>query len=277
TPELELLVEAYGDSRDPHQLCARLERRDGGGEIATRPGAPVELPLRITNAGDTLWLCAPAGRRGTVSLGGHLHGEDGGLRTADFFRSPLPRDVAPGETVEATCAFASAPTAGRYELRIDLVAEGLFWFVNHGSAVLPITLRVSDETPDSANPGVLAARIELLERGPLVASRGGPCALPVRVSNSGNTLWLSGNSRSRGEVGLGGRLRDASGRVVAADLFRASLPRSVAPGDSVELHAEITAPAVAGTYRVELDMVDEGIVWFGQKGSPTTEVELRVS
>jgi len=277
TPELELLVQAYGDSRNPHQLCARLERLDGGDEIATRPGAPVELPLRITNIGDTLWLCRPAGQRGTVSLGGHLHGEDGGLRTADLFRSPLPREVAPGETVEVACVFASAPSAGRFELRIDLVAEGLFWFVNHGSAVLPIALRVSDETPDSANPGLLAARIELLERGPLVAARGGPYALPVRVLNSGNTLWLSGTSRSRGEVGLGGRLRDASGRVVAADLFRASLPRSVAPGESVELQAEITAPAVAGTYRVELDMVDEGIVWFGQKGSPTTEVELTVS
>jgi SAM-dependent methyltransferase len=277
TPELELLVEAYGDSRAPHQLCARIERRDGGAEIATRPGAPIELRLRITNIGDTLWLPAPSGARGTVSLGGHLHGEDGSLTIADFFRFPLPREVAPGDTVEVACVFPSPPTPGRFELRIDLVAEGLFWFVNHGSAILPIPVEVSDETPDSANPGVLAARIELLERGPLVARPGGRCQLSVRVFNTGNTIWLHGTRRSRGEVGLGGHLRDATGEMVAPDFFRASLPRSVQPGDSLELHAEITAPTAAGTYRLELDIVDEDIVWFGQKGSATVQIELRIS
>ena len=43
------------------------------------------------------------------------------------------------------------------------------------------------------------------------------------------------------------------------------------------MHTEISAPPAAGTYRLELDMVDDGIVWFGQKGSPTVEIELRVS
>jgi hypothetical protein len=61
------------------------------------------------------------------------------------------------------------------------------------------------------------------------------------------------------------------------DYLRVPLARAVPPGESVEIQAEIPAPSRPGRYRLELDMVDEGIVWFGQKGSATFEVELLVS
>jgi hypothetical protein len=57
------------------------------------------------------------------------------------------------------------------------------------------------------------------------------------------------------------------------------LPTAVASGATVELVIEITLPQIAGTYLLELDLVEEGVFWFGQKGSRTMRlvVEARDS
>jgi hypothetical protein len=50
---------------------------------------------------------------------------------------------------------------------------------------------------------------------------------------------------------------------------RASLPRDLAAGDSCRVSLTIEAPAQAGAYQVECDVVHEGISWFADKGSAT--------
>jgi hypothetical protein len=50
----------------------------------------------------------------------------------------------------------------------------------------------------------------------------------------------------------------------------------VAPGESADLACEFAAPDRPGRYRLELDMVDEGICWFGSTGSPTLRLPLDV-
>jgi ubiquinone/menaquinone biosynthesis C-methylase UbiE/uncharacterized protein (DUF3820 family) len=276
-PEYPLVVDQYPDSRAPHLLRARLERLGPEVPLRTPPGARLTLPLRITNAGDTVWLAQTNGSPGTVAVGGHLW-QDGRRLEQDFFRTPLPGPVAPAQTVEVTCAFAAPASPGLYEVAVDLVAEGLCWFEHHGSPAGRVAVEVTDEMPDSAAPGLLRARIDLVDAPPAFpAARGSRLAVRVRVTNTGNTLWLDQRRAQGGYVAVGGHLRDAERRLLELDLFRALLPRPVAPGETVDVSCELPVPDRAGRYFVELDLVDEGIAWFGPAGSPTQELEVVVS
>jgi hypothetical protein len=161
---------------------------------------------------------------------------------------------------------------------VDLVAEGLCWFEHHGSTTGRVAVEVTDEMPDSAEPGLLRAQIELVDAPPAFrAAPGARLGVRVRVVNTGNTLWLDERRPQGGHVAVGGHLFDADRRMLELDLFRALLPRRVAPGETVDLACELPVPARAGRYFVELDLVDEGIAWFGPTGSPTLELEVVVS
>ncbi|MBK8045865.1 MAG: N-acetylmuramoyl-L-alanine amidase [Anaerolineales bacterium] len=56
--------------------------------------------------------------------------------------------------------------------------------------------------------------------------------------------------------------------VTPAKDLRTDLPGDVAPGDSVTLSAQIALPDDPGNYTLELDLVQEGITWFKEQGSP---------
>jgi SAM-dependent methyltransferase len=86
--------------------------------------------------------------------------------------------------------------------------------------------------------------------------------LRVRVRNLGDVLWPAGLDRR--PLRLGARWRDATGAVVADDA-RAALPHEVAPGEAVEVGIGVTAPAAGAL--LELDMVQEGVAWFSERGS----------
>jgi hypothetical protein len=45
------------------------------------------------------------------------------------------------------------------------------------------------------------------------------------------------------------------------------LPRAVAPGQAIALHLQFAAPAKSGNYRVKVDLVDQHVCWFEERGS----------
>jgi len=86
----------------------------------------------------------------------------------------------------------------------------------------------------------------------------------VDVYNSGARPWPAAGERN---VALSYHWRDeASGRLVVYDGLRTLLPHDIEPGATIRLHAAVRAPAVAGRYRLHLEMVHEGITWFGEQG-----------
>jgi SAM-dependent methyltransferase len=98
--------------------------------------------------------------------------------------------------------------------------------------------------------------------GEPAARPGERVALGVRVRNLGDVTWPAGLDRR--PLRLGARWRDAAGAVVADDA-RAPLPHDVGPGETVELAIAVTAPAPGA--ELELDMVQEGVAWFSERGS----------
>ncbi len=47
-------------------------------------------------------------------------------------------------------------------------------------------------------------------------------------------------------------------------------------GEQTELAIVVNAPKMAGHYILELDMLQEGVSWFGLLGSPTLQLPVRV-
>ena len=54
------------------------------------------------------------------------------------------------------------------------------------------------------------------------------------------------------------------------------IPKDIKPGEEVDMTLQITAPKTPGEWIMSLDMVQEGVTWFGEKGSPTKNVKVTV-
>jgi 4-amino-4-deoxy-L-arabinose transferase-like glycosyltransferase len=101
--------------------------------------------------------------------------------------------------------------------------------------------------------------------------------LRVVVKNLGQDVWPA-RERSGGkfQVSLGNHWLDAGGGVVTNDDGRAALLRDLGPGEETELTLVVNAPRQPGDYLIELDLLQEGVSWFGLKGSPTTRLPVKV-
>jgi glycosyltransferase involved in cell wall biosynthesis/SAM-dependent methyltransferase len=129
--------------------------------------------------------------------------------------------------------------------------------------------------PDSRSPGVLRAQLELTETLPPSVEPGVKIELPLSLRNDGDTLWLAGQTVRAGLVMPGIRIFDQHGNIIR-ESHGPLLPRAVAPGQSLAVNLEFTAPPVPGKYNVKIDLVDQHVCWFEEKGSEPLVIWLEV-
>ena len=133
--------ETIPDSRHPGVLRAAIRPLAELPTVLASAGN-LELPLEIENTGDTLWLVSRSAPRGTVRLGVKILNEDDEVIAETHGSPPLPRALAPGESVLVTVTQAIPASAGRYKLRIDLLDQDICWFEQHGSETLQLQFEV---------------------------------------------------------------------------------------------------------------------------------------
>jgi hypothetical protein len=103
------------------------------------PRERVPIEITVTNAGTTPWRSKPdrhAGETGRVRVGLQLLDAESKVVDKDFARLELPHDVAPGAACRVSGAFTAPSAAGRFGLKIDLVAEGVTWFEPAGTTAV---------------------------------------------------------------------------------------------------------------------------------------------
>ncbi len=66
------------------------------------------------------------------------------------------------------------------------------------------------------------------------------------------------------------------GKLLQNDDGRVVLEKDLKPQEEVELILTVNAPKTEGSYLLELDLVQEGVTWFKNKGFPTAKVEVEV-
>ena len=135
----------------------------------------------------------------------------------------------------------------------------------------------ASSVPDSRAPGVLRAELTLESAWPANFKSAELFRARVRVRNAGDTLWLAGRALQRGDVTLGVKIIDEAGS--ARDEFHGSpaLPRAVAPNECCSVSIEHACPARPGRYTLKIDLVDQHICWFEERGSTALYLPLNVS
>jgi SAM-dependent methyltransferase len=114
-------------------------------EAAAPQSAPMTAAVTVTNTGNVRWPASTADGVGQVQIGIQLLDAASRVIDPDFVRWRLPHDVGPDESLNASIAFAAPAAAGEYQLKFDLVAEGITWFEPGGTVVAIRPLRVGPQ------------------------------------------------------------------------------------------------------------------------------------
>ena len=106
--------------------------------------------------------------------------------------------------------------------------------------------------------------------------------ISVRVKNASDVFWWArgGETNDRNDnkfyIAVGNRWLDESGKLLSEMDGRLGISKDMRAGEELELPLLITAPAKPGEYILEVDMVQEQVSWFGDKGSPTAKTKISV-
>jgi hypothetical protein len=137
-----ILAAKSAERRRPRPI-RRAEVTVESAPAVAEAGRPLEAVVRIANTGTSAWQARSDNGIGHVRVGLQLLDAASRMIDRDFARADLPRDVAPGESVQIAIACRAPAAPGEYELKCDLVAEGVTWFEPAGSGVAVRRLRVS--------------------------------------------------------------------------------------------------------------------------------------
>jgi hypothetical protein len=104
----------------------------------------------------------------------------------------------------------------------------------------------------------------------------------LKVKNASSVMWWArgGETTTRTDnmfyIAAGNRWLDKDGKLTTETEGHSGIPRDLKPGEEIEMPLQITAPKTPGDWTLSLDMVQEGVTWFGDKGSPTTKIKIAV-
>jgi hypothetical protein len=101
--------------------------------------------VTLKNAGPVPWPSKGTGGTAInqVSIAYHWFSAQGGKPVIfEGHRTPLPHDIAPGETFTANNVVVTTPGPGLYRLQLTLVHEGVTWFEEQGANTLTIPVSV---------------------------------------------------------------------------------------------------------------------------------------
>lgn len=107
--------------------------------------------------------------------------------------------------------------------------------------------------------------------------------IQVKIKNASDVLWYARGAAkndapsNRFYLALGNRWLEANGDKLVSDMDgRYGLDRDLKPSEETEVPLTITAPKTPGDYTLEIDLVQEQVAWFHEKGSATARVKVRV-
>jgi hypothetical protein len=96
--------------------------------------------------------------------------------------------------------------------------------------------------------------------------------LELTVRNDAQAVWPA-----TAQVGIGNHWRPIDGTEVVFDHARAMIDEDLAPGRERNLRLEVMPPAKPGDYVLEIDLVQEWISWFADRGSTPLRIEVTVT
>jgi hypothetical protein len=116
---------------------ARVDVRDHPPDapLSASPGSTVRVRARVRNLSQRAFAATASYGRRLVRVGAQLAASDGTVIDRDHARAALPATLPAGAWADIDLEVPIPARPGRYQLRFDLVSEGIDWFEACGSEV----------------------------------------------------------------------------------------------------------------------------------------------
>src|SRR5215813_3093669 len=104
----------------------------------------------------------------------------------------------------------------------------------------------------------------------------------VKIRNASEAMWwargaqVNASSSNKFYIATGNRWLKADGSILTDMDGRSGIGKDLKPGEETEVPLVITAPKDPGEYTLEIDVLQEQVAWFGDKGSPTAKTKIQV-
>jgi hypothetical protein len=138
------------------------------------------------------------------------------------------------------------------------------------------------KTPGPLPDNGFKGQVTLLDP-PAKLRAGEKATIQVKVKNSSGALWyargaeVNNSSDNKFYLAVGDRWLNAADEKLVTDMDgRYGLNKDLRPGEETEVPLAITAPKEPGNYILEVDLVQEQVAWFRDKGSPTAQTKVTV-
>lgn len=120
------------------------------------------------------------------------------------------------------------------------------------------------------------ARLSVLE-APATAHAGERIKIRVLVQNESKVVWPGcQNGPKIFQIYLGSHWLDPTEQHWDKEEGRSPLSGDLSPGQATTLDFSVTAPSRPGEYVVELDLLQEGVSWFGPRGSTPVRLKIKI-
>ncbi|HEU4593566.1 MAG TPA: hypothetical protein VFS10_00255 [Pyrinomonadaceae bacterium] len=175
------------------------------------------------------------------------------------------------------CALAAAGCGGGERPRDANSANA-----NSSAADEAAAREAARSTPKALPDNGFKAEITLADP-PAKLRAGQKETVQVKVKNASDVQWyargaeFNTSSDNKFYLAAGNRWLKAENNEKVTDMDgRYGLPKDLAPGEEAEVPLQITAPKTPGEYILEVDIIQEQVGWFLDKGSPTAKVKVTV-
>jgi hypothetical protein len=125
----------------------------------------------------------------------------------------------------------------------------------------------------SVPPSAMRARLVVSPAAARHVTPGAALRFTVTVTNLSDVTWSDAPGRV---LNVGNHWLDGRGDMVQQDDARAKLPAPLGPGAEARVDIVVAAPAAAGDYRLQFDVVQEGVAWFASCGSAPVDLAVHV-
>lgn len=145
------------------------------------------------------------------------------------------------------------------------------------TAATPAPAKTPGPLPDSGFKAQLT-----LPDAPAKLRAGQKETVQVHIKNASDVFWWSrgGEVNERSDnwfyIAAGNRWLKADGSLVTDMDGRHGISKDLKPGEETAIPLSVTAPKEPGEYILEVDLVQEQVSWFSDKGSPTARAKVTV-
>ena len=105
----------------------------------------------------------------------------------------------------------------------------------------------------------------------------------IKIKNDSSVFWWSRggpvNTRADNKfyIAAGNRWLKPDGSLLTDMDGRIGIGKDLGPGQETEVSLLVTAPKEPGDYQLEVDLLQEQVSWYHDKGSPMTKTKITVA